>query len=132
MSAKILSVDDSRMVRSVISRLLKPFEVELLEAENGEIGLAIATEKLPNVIILDYNMPVMDGVTMLTKMRENESTKSIPVIMLTADANPQIIATVARLGVKDYITKPFKDADLIVKIGRTVQLVPRPAAPPAA
>jgi len=74
----------------------------------------------------------MDGVTMLTKMRENESTKSIPVIMLTADANPQIIATVARLGVKDYITKPFKDADLIAKIGRTVQLVPRPAAPPAA
>jgi two-component system cell cycle response regulator len=119
------------MVRSVIGRLLKPFECELFEAENGEIGLGIAKEKLPNVIILDYNMPVMDGVTMLTKMREDETTKSIPVIMLTADANPQIIATVARLGVKDYITKPFKDADLIAKIGKIVPLNPKPPAPAA-
>ena len=126
MSVKILSIDDSRMVRSVVMRLLKPYACDIYEAENGEVGLAIAARENPHVIILDFNMPVMDGVTMLTRMREDPVLRSIPVIMLTADSNPEIIATVARLGVRDYITKPFKDADLLAKLGRIVQLQTRP------
>jgi two-component system cell cycle response regulator len=71
---------------------------------------------------MDCNMPVMDGVTMLRQMRENPELKRTPVIMLTADASSEIINTVARLGVRDYVTKPFEDAQLLDKVSRVIVL----------
>lgn len=122
MTPKILSVDDSRAIRMVLKRLFRPFACELFEAGDGEEGLAVATREKPDLIILDYNMPVMDGVTMLRKMRENPELKRTPVIMLTADASSEIINTVARLGVRDYVTKPFEDAQLLDKVSRIISL----------
>jgi len=122
MTPKILSVDDSRAIRMVLKRLFRPFACELFEAGDGEEGLAVATSEKPDLIILDYNMPVMDGVTMLRKMRENPELKRTPVIMLTADASSEIINTVARLGVRDYVTKPFDDAHLLDKVSRVIAL----------
>jgi two-component system cell cycle response regulator len=71
-------------------------------------------------------MPVMDGLTMLRKLREDPALKRTPVIMLTAESGCENIATVARLGVRDYITKPFRDEELLAKAGRIVPLRPRP------
>jgi len=122
MTPKILSVDDSRAIRMVLKRLFRPFACELFEAGDGEEGLAVATREKPDLIILDYNMPVMDGVTMLRKMRENPELKRTPVIMLTADASSEIINTVARLGVRDYVTKPFEDVQLLDKVSRIISL----------
>ncbi len=122
MTPKILSVDDSRAIRMVLKRLFRPFACELFEAGDGEEGLAVATSVKPDLIILDYNMPVMDGVTMLRQMRENPELKRTPVIMLTADASSEIINTVARLGVRDYVTKPFEDAQLLDKVSRVISL----------
>jgi len=122
MIPKILSVDDSRAIRMVLKRLFRPFACELFEAGDGEEGLAVATSEKPDLIILDYNMPVMDGVTMLRQMRENPELKRTPVIMLTADASSEIINTVARLGVRDYVTKPFEDAQLLDKVSRIIVL----------
>lgn len=122
MIPKILSVDDSRAIRMVLKRLFRPFACELFEAGDGEEGLAVATREKPDLIILDYNMPVMDGVTMLRQMRENPELKRTPVIMLTADASSEIINTVARLGVRDYVTKPFEDAQLLDKVSRVIVL----------
>jgi two-component system cell cycle response regulator len=82
----------------------------------------VATREKPDLIILDYNMPVMDGVTMLRHLRENEELRKTPVIMLTAEANSEIISTVARLGVRDYITKPFDQVLLLAKVARIVPL----------
>ena len=84
MSPKILSVDDSKAVRKLLARMFSPFDCELCEAANGEEGLAVAAREIPDLIILDYNMPVMDGVSMLRKLRENANLKRTPVIMLTA------------------------------------------------
>ena len=116
MTPKILSVDDSRAIRMVLKRLFRPFACELFEAGDGEEGLAVATREKPDLIILDYNMPVMDGLTMLRKMRENPELKRTPVIMLTADASSEIIHTVARLGVRDYVTKPFSMDELLARV----------------
>ncbi len=125
MTPRILSVDDSQTVRMALARLLRPFACELDEAAHGEEGLARARLRKPDLIILDCNMPVMDGLTMLRKLREEPELKRTPVIILTAQSGPENLATVARLGVRDYVTKPFRDEDLLLKIGRVISLVPR-------
>ena len=83
MSPKILSVDDSKAVRMLLARLFRPFACELFEGANGQEGLAVAARERPDLIILDYNMPVMDGVSMLRQLRENADLRCTPVIMLT-------------------------------------------------
>jgi CheY-like chemotaxis protein len=126
MSPKILSVDDSKAVRMLLARLFRPFACELVEAANGEEGLAAAVRERPDLIILDYNMPVMDGVSMLRQLREHADLRRTPVIMLTAESSAEDIATVARLGVRDYVTKPFSEELFLAKVARAVSLVARP------
>jgi two-component system, cell cycle response regulator len=125
MTPKILSVDDSKTIRLALGRLFRPFACEWRDATNGEEGLAIALREKPDLIILDCNMPVMDGVAMLRKLRENPELKRTPVIMLTAESGPENLATVARLGVRDYVTKPFREEELLAKAGRIIPLIPR-------
>jgi two-component system cell cycle response regulator len=125
MTPKILSIDDSKTIRLVLARLFRPFDCEWREAANGEEGLTIATREKPDLIILDYNMPVMDGVTMLRKLREDAALKRTPVIMLTAESGLESLATVARLGVRDYVTKPFREEELLAKVGRIISLIQR-------
>jgi len=123
---KILSVDDSRTMRMMVKRAFRNFQCELFEAADGAEGLAAALANKPDLIVLDYNMPVMDGVTMLRNMRENADLKRTPVIMLTAEDSAEIISTVARLGVRDYIIKPFEDENLLSKVTRIINLERKP------
>ncbi len=123
---KILSVDDSRTMRMMVKRAFRNFQCELFEAADGAEGLAAAIANKPDLIVLDYNMPVMDGVTMLRNMRENAELKRTPVIMLSAEDSNEIISTVARLGVRDYIIKPFEDENLLSKVTRIINLERKP------
>jgi two-component system, cell cycle response regulator len=125
MTPKILSIDDSKTIRLLLARLFRPFACELMEAANGEEGLGVALRENPDLILLDYNMPVMDGLAMLRKMRDDPGLKRTPVIMLTADSGLQSLATVARLGVRDYVTKPFREEELLAKVGRIIPLISR-------
>jgi two-component system cell cycle response regulator len=122
---KILSVDDSQTIRGLIGRVFRPFECEILEAENGEEALSVISSNRPDLVILDYNMPVMDGISFLKQLRADPDLRRLAVIMLTADSSPEKISIVARLGVRDYLIKPFLDAELLSKAGRLVKLVPR-------
>ncbi|MGO8766760.1 MAG: response regulator [Limisphaerales bacterium] len=128
MPLKILSVDDSRTIRLIVGRALRPYDCTLCEATNGEEGLAAAAREKPDLILLDVTMPVMDGVTMLTKLKEDPALKAIPVIMLTAESGRDNVIHIARLGVRDYLVKPFKEDQLIEKVGRSVGLQKKPAA----
>ena len=128
MTPKILSVDDSKTIRLLLGRLFRPFECALFEAANGEEGLTVAAREKPDLILLDYNMPVMDGLTMLRQLRADARLRRTPVIMLTAEAGSENMAIVARLGVRDYVTKPFHEDQLLAKAGRIIKLTPRPAA----
>lgn len=123
---KILSVDDSRTIRLMLKRVFRPFHCELFEAADGMEGLEAVITHQPDLIMLDYNMPVMDGVTMLRKMREHDNIKRTPVIMLSAEDSNEIISTVARLGVRDYIIKPFEDENLLSKVSRIINLERKP------
>ena len=127
MPVKILSVDDSRTIRLIVGRALRSYDCVLCEAANGEEGLAAAAREKPDLILLDVTMPVMDGVTMLTKLTESDTLKGIPVIMLTAESGRENVAYIAKLGVRDYLVKPFQDAQLIEKVNRVVTLQPKVA-----
>ena len=124
---KILSVDDSRTIRLIVGRAFKAFDCVVCEAANGEEGLAAAAREKPDLIILDVTMPVMDGVTMLGKLKEDPELKTIPVIMLTAESGRENVLQIAKLGVRDYLVKPFKEDQLIEKAGRIIALQKKPA-----
>lgn len=128
MPAKVLSVDDSKTIRMIVTRTLVKYDCTVCEASNGEEGLAVAAAEKPDVIILDITMPVMDGIAMLAKLREDAELKNIPVVMLTAESSRENIAQIARLGVRDYLVKPFKEEQLIEKLSRIIPI----AAPAAA
>jgi two-component system cell cycle response regulator len=128
MSVKILSVDDSKTIRMIVTRAFRAYDCVVFEATNGEEGLAAAARERPDLIILDITMPVMDGVTMLTKLKENPELQAIPVIMLTAESGRENVAHIARLGVRDYLVKPFKEDLLIQKVSRVVTLQQKVAA----
>jgi two-component system, cell cycle response regulator len=122
MPIKILSVDDSRTIRLIVTKAFRPYDCQVCEATNGEEGLAVAAREKPDLVFLDVTMPVMDGVTMLTKLKEDPNLKAIPVIMLTAESGRENVLHIARLGVRDYLVKPFKEEQLVEKAGRVVAL----------
>ncbi len=128
MSTKILTVDDSKTIRLIVTRAFRAYDCTICEGSNGEEGLAVAAREKPNLIILDVTMPVMDGITMLGKLKENPELKAIPVIMLTAESGRENILQVARIGVRDYLVKPFKEDQLVEKAGRIVPLEKKAAA----
>jgi CheY-like chemotaxis protein len=140
MTTRILSVDDSRTIRRLVVRAFQPYDCTVSEAGNGEEGLTVAAKDKPDLILLDVTMPVMDGVTMLTRLRADSELKTTPVIMLTAESGRDNVLQIARLGIRDYLVKPFKDEQLVEKASRIVTLtrkaqaasVARPLAKPAA
>jgi two-component system, cell cycle response regulator len=124
MSVSILTVDDSRAVRMIVKKAFKSYACDIHEAGNGVEGLALAEKVQPDLILLDITMPVMDGVEMLTKLKSDRALKHIPVIMLTAEAGRQTVMKIAKLGIRDYIVKPFQESVLVGKVNRVVELRP--------
>lgn len=124
MDLKILTVDDSRAVRIIVRKAFKAYNAEIIEAANGVEGLAAASKHKPDLVLLDITMPIMDGVEMLTKLKSDPATRSAPVIMLTAEAGREMVLKIAKLGIRDYIVKPFKEEVLTEKVGRIIDLRP--------
>ena len=113
---KILIVDDEPDLVSTVEYRLKFADCEVVTAANGQEGLERARAEKPDLILLDTNMPVMNGHEMLERLRADAELKHIPVLMLTARCEPQDIAAASAHGVTDYVTKPFDFAELMAKI----------------
>jgi two-component system cell cycle response regulator len=122
MSTKILTVDDSKTIRMIVAKAFKDYDCTVLEADNGVVGLAVAGREKPDLILLDYTMPVMDGFEVLARLRSDQDLKSTPVIMLTAEAGRDTVVKIAKLGVRDYLIKPFKEDLLLERVKRVVKL----------
>jgi len=127
MSVKILTVDDSKTIRMIVAKAFKSYDCNVLEADNGVVGLAVASRERPDIILLDYTMPVMDGFEVLARLRSDPDLKSTPVIMLTAEAGRETVVKIAKLGVRDYLIKPFKGELLVERVGRVVTLTSKSA-----
>lgn len=122
MKPKILTVDDSKNIRMIVTKALKPFDVDILEASNGVEGVAVAMRERPDLILLDLSMPIMDGSECLAKLKSHADLKNTPVIMLTTETGRDSIMRITRMGVRDYLAKPFKEDMLIERAGRIIEL----------
>ena len=127
MALKVLTVDDSKTIRMIVKKAFKQYNCELFEAENGVEGLAAAAKIKPGLIVLDITMPVMNGIEMLEKLKSEPELKDIPVIMLTAESGKDNVMQIVKMGVKDYMVKPFKGEELIGRVEKIMKLAPRSA-----
>jgi len=127
MPKKVLSIDDSRMVHMVVTKTLKPHDIEVITAVNGQEGIEKAEAVLPDLIILDATMPVMDGLEALAILKANPETKDIPVIMLSADAGQATLDRARQLGAVHFISKPFTGDTLISGLTPYLDLQPKAA-----
>jgi DNA-binding response OmpR family regulator len=113
---KVLVVDDEPDLLCTVEYRLRFADCDVVTASNGQEGLEKAAAESPDLILLDTNMPVMNGHEMLEHLRADPNLKSIPVIMLTARCEPQDIAAASALGISDYVTKPFDFMQLMDKV----------------
>jgi two-component system cell cycle response regulator len=125
MRLKILSVDDDPTIRRCIAASFQTFACEVLEAADGIEGLAVARRERPDLILLDFIMPVMDGSEMLSKLKSDPILRNIPVMVLTAEATRERVMKLLQQGVKDYILKPFRKDQIVERAGRIVDLKSR-------
>ncbi len=122
MAYKVLTTDDSITIRKIVKKAFREYNCELFEAENGVEGLAVAVKDRPDLILLDVTMPLMTGMEMLAKLKEDPDLAKIPVIMLTAESGKANVTQAVKMGVQDYIVKPFKGKELIERVQKILRL----------
>ena len=118
---KILVVDDDPTLLRMVERMLKPLG-EVLLARDGEEGLSLAKAEMPDVVVTDLMMPRMDGLTLAARLKDEPGLGKVPVIMLTAKGRPADVIAGINAGARSYITKPFKQDELIGKVKKALQL----------
>ena len=127
---KILLVEDNEMNRDMLSRRLARRGYEVVIALDGEQGIAEATRQLPDLIIMDMSLPVMDGWESTRRLKQQSATQSIPVLALTAHAMAGERDRAMAAGCNDYDTKPVDFERLLGKIESLLGPAPAPVPPP--
>jgi CheY-like chemotaxis protein len=119
MSKKILVVDDEPDILKVVLFRLNKLGYEVLTATNGIEALDSARENIPDLILLDLMIPVLDGVEVAKRLKSEEETKYIPIIVLTASTH-KVAEKAKECQAEDYITKPFVPEELVEKIKKFI------------
>ena len=120
---RILVVDDDKAVLELVSTRLTLAGYNVFGARNGHEGLSRLSSLRPSALVLDLNMPSLDGFGVLQRMGI-ETTARIPTLVLTASRGSADVQRAIKLGARDYLTKPFKDSNLLLRVAR---LFRRPA-----
>ncbi|MEZ4953744.1 MAG: two-component regulator propeller domain-containing protein [Saprospiraceae bacterium] len=121
-TAQLLIVEDNDDVRHYLRGNLEEAGYQVMEAINGEEGLSIAQEHLPDLILTDVMMPRMDGYEFSRRIRSDERTSHIPLIILTAKAEEKDKIEGLEIGVDDYLTKPFSSRELLTRVANLIRL----------
>ena len=119
--AKILIVEDEPEILRTVQDRLEMYKYEVLMAIDGKEGLEKAIEEKPDIVLLDVNMPVMDGFLMLEALRKHPEGAEIAVIMMTVRDQKEDIARAEASGVEDYVAKPFELGELMEKIEKVLE-----------
>lgn len=118
---KFLIIEDEESIRALMRHTLKKnFSCLVMEAKDGEEGLQMAQSAIPNLILLDLTMPVMDGKETLQIIRNNAVLRKTPVIVMTAMNDKEVIGSLVELGISDYILKPIDIKETVKRIKKTL------------
>ncbi|MFN8389438.1 MAG: response regulator [Bdellovibrionota bacterium] len=119
MAYNVLLVDDSAIVRKVLIKTFGMTEIpvnQFYQAENGQVGLDILKDNWIDVVFLDINMPVMNGMQFIEKLRGDPTTKDLPVIVVSTEGSKERKAELAEKGIQAYLRKPVSPEALVETI----------------
>jgi len=122
MSKTILIVDDSQSVRKMVEFALKSRSYEVVAAEDGQQALEFLPERQFDLVVLDINMPRLDGLSFLEIIREKESYASLPILMLTTEGQDSDRDRALALGATNYMVKPFKPTELLENVANLLSV----------
>lgn len=116
---RVLMVDDSNTMRRIMMTQLKAAGIDdILEASNGEEALTMIDKNMPvDLMVLDINMPVLDGLATLRTMRANEKYNTVRIVMVTSESEKSKVMEAIAAGANDYLVKPFTPESLLKKLG---------------
>ena len=124
MRLNILTVDDSKGLRLVVQKALAPFDCTASEAKDGFDAFFAIERARPDLILLDVNMPIMDGIEALERLKAAPELAAIPVIMLASPADHVVMPKLVPMGAHAVLMKPFNEAALLEKIRSVLALPP--------
>lgn len=116
--ATVLIADDDPFLRDILEHKLRTAGYAVDVVEDGRMALSLCQSRLPDLIVLDAMMPVIDGFEVLRRLKTNIQTSTLPVVMLTSLRREEDIVGALRLGAADYIVKPFIPDELLARINR--------------
>jgi two-component system, cell cycle response regulator len=120
--ATVLVVDDSSAIRKILGRALQAGGYRVVEAADGQQALDACRAAPPDIVILDFDMPIMDGPTALRAMKADAAMASIPVLFLTARTGGADVAIGLELGAQDYLRKPCEPAELTARVASALRI----------
>ena len=120
--ARILVIDDSKLILHVAKTILDKQGHQVLLAEDGNIGLQTAATEHPDLILLDLILPGIDGYQVCQRIKTETATSDIPVIMLTSKSEPADKVRGLEMGASDYVTKPFDEGELMARVNIHLQI----------
>ncbi|MBF0273071.1 MAG: response regulator [Magnetococcales bacterium] len=124
-NARILVVDDSRSARVVLCRFLERHGFTLMDAEDGESALQILREQVVHLVITDYQMPGMDGVKFIQKLRAAHSRNDVAAIGLSSYGNADLAAQFIKAGANDFLVKPYQPEELLCRVYQNIENIER-------
>ncbi len=117
----VMVVDDFSTMRRIVRNVLRDLEFkEIVEAENGAQAFSLLKSNKVDLIVSDWNMPVMTGIELLKKVRADDQYKALPFLLVTAEAQKDNIVEAIKAKVSNYIVKPFTPATLAEKIAKVI------------
>jgi DNA-binding response OmpR family regulator len=120
MSQVVLVAEDEQSVRMLIEYKLTNSGYKVVTVEDGVKALELARELLPAIILLDVMMPMMTGFEVLSRLRQDERTRSIPILLVTAQTKEDEVLKGLEMGAEDYITKPFSPNELAARVKKVL------------
>jgi CheY-like chemotaxis protein len=121
MAARILVVDDDPTILRLVRLNLEVEGYDVLEATNGREALEAVKAHAPDLVVCDVMMPVMDGLEVVSRLRRDDATATLPIVMLSAKAQDADIRHGRSAGADEYVTKPFDPQELLDAIGRLLE-----------
>jgi len=122
MSRRVLTVDDSKTMRDMVSFALRGAGFEVVEAEDGEHALSVLAKTNVDLVITDINMPKMDGVTLVKKLRALSAHRSTPILVLTTEGGDEKKSAGRAAGATGWIVKPFSPEKLLQVVSKVCPL----------